>query len=868
MFVISCKENDLNIVPVPSPVAPTNVESGSELERVTIRMALYDSEFDEYEPLIKAFEVENPQIHIELVSVNQILNIPNTGINVQFSENTDQLIAQNADVFNSQFINSETLQQGLIKDLTPFIEIDEQFDKNDFYPHTLGEENSPVAILPTSISYSIFYFNKTIFDEQGIPYPKFDWTQDEFIALAIRLTESKSNGEAQWGFVQSSFNPLLLVNNYLGSSSSNSSATDISDYTDQTIIEAIDWYTQLHTDYAAIPPLEPIAEPNTSISNLTPDTLIVNDEIAMWTGNSDRLNIYKDQLNIGVLPYPNSSARATSFSVPMFRDGLVMSAGTNTPNEAWEWISYISNQPPLSDSFTLPARSSVAATMGVWTDMPPELQELLPQIIDNAIPFRASRNSQQTIRDAVLAIIKDGVSVESALTNVVSPSNAEATIEPFTIEQDLQNESDIITITYTPFSTNLETHRLLAEQFEFENSDFHIEILPPNVSQAGFELSDIAREADCFQWFPDIYTTDSRTAILDLAPFIQADIGFDLEDFYPSLTAQFMHQGQLWALPAEIQPYIIEYNKALFDDVSATYPSNDWTTATFLDVVTALTIDDGEMKQYGFISENVEGVSLLIMLERLGANLIDDTADFPNLALATPETVEAMQWYANLTAEYGVKPVFLTDLAGRDTYDYEVRANMLNEHRVAMWMTSGAGDQSFIRDDVSIGVVALPKGSESAGNGLRPALGYYISSRTESAGACWEWIDFLTNSFNSGYGLPARQSVAESTAYQQWVGMERASAYLASIEGSSESAVFRFFTSEDWLGNGVLWLSRAYGQIATAEFTAEQALENAQVFFDAYRACVIENDAFFSQEMRNTCAVQTDPTLVGIFGSQ
>ena len=47
------------------------------------------------------------------------------------------------------------------------------------------------------------------------------------------------------------------------------------------------------------------------------------------------------------------------------------------------------------------------------------------------------------------------------------------------------------------------------------------------------------------------------------------------------------------------------------------------------------------------------------------------------MAFNDPSTVEALRWYASLSTEYGVKPVFGTDFAERDA--------LISSGRAAMW---------------------------------------------------------------------------------------------------------------------------------------------------------------------------------------
>lgn len=81
--------------------------------------------------------------------------------------------------------------------------------------------------------------------------------------------------------------------------------------------------------------------------------------------------------------------------------------------------------------------------------------------------------------------------------------------------------------------------------------------------------------------------------------------------------------------------------------------------------------------------------------------------------LDSPATIEAMRWYSNLAAEFGVKPVFVAD--PQDIQNAErilAREQLLNGQRVAMWTptfySEVGGLDPAIRETMNIGVAPCP----------------------------------------------------------------------------------------------------------------------------------------------------------------
>ena len=264
-----------------------------------------------------------------------------------------------------------------------------------------------------------------------------------------------------------------------------------------------------------------------------------------------------------------------------------------------------------------------------------------------------------------------------------------------------------------------------------------------------------------------------------------------------------------------------------------------------------------------------ESNDLLMMLQALGAQLIDATQDPPKAKFDDATMQQAMQWYVDLHTQHDVKPVFVTDfsellsqaataLAGRET--------MINSGRAAMW-TAYAGQPDLLgdgkREQLNRGVVPLPIGpAGSKAGSYITSSGYFISADGAAKQACWKWINFLTEQAEVRQGLPARQAVAESEAYKQQVGAERAAAYRASLGSGGVSSVYQFLNGQDsWLSNSILWLTDAYGQAVEGKVSVEKALADAQQMADDYRACVVQNNGQSDTQQQRKCVKQVDPSI-------
>jgi ABC-type glycerol-3-phosphate transport system substrate-binding protein len=277
----------------------------------------------------------------------------------------------------------------------------------------------------------------------------------------------------------------------------------------------------------------------------------------------------------------------------------------------------------------------------------------------------------------------------------------------------------------------------------------------------------------------------------------------------------------------------------------------------------ALTEGEDEDKQYGYVPSSFGANDLVSMMDRLGADMLDESVDPSRLVLNSPDVTDAFRWYTNLATQYGVQPAVSEESGefegGRD------RQALIREGRAAMWMDSsgglgGPGGFSMVggpggTTDLNVGVVPLPAGPNSdKGSGFQSVDGYFISAQSDARQACWSWITFLTEQPNATSGLPARRSVAESAAYRQQVGAERADAYLASVGSGSRASFFQRVSDEgNWLGFASFWLSDAYNRVVNGEMTVEESLDAAQESVDAFRDCVIAKDAYQDPQAMREC---------------
>lgn len=887
ILVATCKRGG-GALPVDYSV-PTQVAS-TPAEIVTIRFAVWDQERIEglYESAIEAFETAYPTLRVALVSIEETLGITDRCSNPQIGgegtitcnesqpEDREQRLCTAADVI-SMLAYGSVPPRGLARDLTPFIEADPGFEPDDLWPNTLEfyKYNGGMWAVPLRVSPAVLlFYDRDIFDAAGVPYPQPGWTWEEFLATARALTVREGDTVTRWGFVQGwGPDPSAFVESQAGSLLDFSADPPRPRFSRPEVIEAMRRYIDLFT-------VEQVAPPH--FDQETTDRLIEGRQAAMWIEPLFMWRGRSAEHNIGLAPLPGVTPDApTTRLMPV---GVYMSAGTVHPDAAWRWMSFLSRQliPERTFLTGVPARRSVAEGSGFWQTLDEGVAGALQHALAHSYPTRPwltgeSREQRSpgiatVFSEAIEAILDGEESVEEAMLE--AQARTEAVVEMTTAHltqaapvpicnagtPKRPSSEEVTTITFVPTavaSSLLQRYRDLAASFHEQHPDIAVRIEP-----AGFadRLRELASGADCFAWSEGSWDLEELAAVLGLEPLMKADPYYRLDDLYPAALEAFTWQGTLYGLPAELVPYVVEYHKPLFDAANVAYPTSNWTYDDFLARSLALTRGEGANRQYGFVPEPYPDYALPLILEHLGADLLDETQSPPALSLDSPATVAALRRYGDLATVHHVQPTFAVDPAAPGGEALAGWQGLIREARAAMWMIPASWSAHVRPREGDVGVVPLP-GVGVGGGGYVRARGYFISAQSRAPQACWEWLKFLSAQPEAAEGLPARRSVAESEAYRRLVGLERAEAYRAAVANTDPHSFIVTAARQPWLRGVEYWLFRAYLRVVNGEAGVEAALGEAQGLADEYRACVIAREGFFDREKWEGCLREVDPTL-------
>jgi multiple sugar transport system substrate-binding protein len=401
-------------------------------------------------------------------------------------------------------------------------------------------------------------------------------------------------------------------------------------------------------------------------------------------------------------------------------------------------------------------------------------------------------------------------------------------------------------------SDQLADYERLARTFNEANPDIAVRVRQLGLDELSQGLS-VADVLNGPEWGMDVLLTDSDLLpdlvqsglVADLQPTLDASRTLQEDEFLAPVLDLLRWHGNVYGLPVEVDPWVMFYNRDLFDEAGVSYPPAGWRWDGFLTMAHSLGASGVVRFPFGSSPSQVTP-----FVYQNGGTLVDDPLA-PTLAtLLDPATVEAVRWYANLALVEAVMPTpedltgYATQVGRRQTI---VRAGDESETAVAQLqadlsqaIASGEVAMSLGRLSDRGGrlarwgfdwsIVPLPVGEEAAT--LANVRGCFVAARSNHAAQAWQWMDYLTEQPPLHGGLPARRSAARGDAARAQLGQQVAAVLdelLLPLESGAVLPESLEQQAAHWLG-GPLLAALAGEQVleealATAQQRAEAELE-------------------------------------------
>lgn len=246
----------------------------------------------------------------------------------------------------------------------------------------------------------------------------------------------------------------------------------------------------------------------------------------------------------------------------------------------------------------------------------------------------------------------------------------------------------------------------------------------------------------------------ARSALQPLAPFIEDDPGFDVDDFFGPIRQGLSVGDEIYAFGYDIGPIILYYNKELFEKAGVEPPPPDdpmgW--EEFRGKAEQLTNPGAE--EYGFVVQPIFDAMVPFLWSGGGGYM---NAAQTECTLDTAASIEAMEFVIGMITDGIAAPV--TDLANPSFAVEEFFGGKIGMHVDGPWQFINIKENSNFEWDVAP-MPAGPAGSVTFAAGS----GFGISNSTENPEAAWESLKIITSTASleklvkAGRGYPARKS--------------------------------------------------------------------------------------------------------------
>lgn len=282
------------------------------------------------------------------------------------------------------------------------------------YPKALVDTytvDGKLYALPKDFDTIGLWYNKELFDKAGLKYPDENWTWDDLVRNAQKLTD-KANGI--YGFAsqldpqQGWYNTVPQAGGYILNDDRTKSG-----YSDPATKKGIKFLADMVNTYKVSPTLAQMTD--------TPAiSLFESGKVAMifggsWSQIEFAKNEYtKDKVDVTVLPKGEKRA------VVIHGLGNVIAANTKHPKEAWEFAKFLggeeANKIQAETGTVIPAYEG---TQDAWVKSNPNFHlQVFIDMVKDSVPYPSSvetRKWQQIETDTLTKVWSGKMSVDDAM---------------------------------------------------------------------------------------------------------------------------------------------------------------------------------------------------------------------------------------------------------------------------------------------------------------------------------------------------------------------------------------------------------------------------------------------------------------------
>jgi len=351
------KEVVVTATPEPQPEKPKDA-------KIILRVGTGDSGegLNPHQDIIAKFEEANPDILVQLEAVAGRDYYARLLTQIAAGDAPD--LIQIGDDAVPMFV-----EKGAFIELDPFLKGEYPLDPNIYLPGVFkpGEWQGKQYLLPKDFSPLGIYYNKKLFDQFNVPYPKDGWTWEEFLQTAQALTKD-TDGDSKtdvWGIQL----PAAWTTGFeywvaaAGGSLISEDGKKFEGFMDSdATAAAVQFYADLYSKYKVAPPpadLNLFGGGNSEFDNGKAAMRI----FGRWPQSGYKQN---PNIDLGVVGPPAGEKRANV----LFWGGFGIYSGSKNQEAAWRFMRFYVGEEGAQvwKDWALPAVASVADSSGLSKD--------------------------------------------------------------------------------------------------------------------------------------------------------------------------------------------------------------------------------------------------------------------------------------------------------------------------------------------------------------------------------------------------------------------------------------------------------------------------------------------------------------------
>jgi multiple sugar transport system substrate-binding protein len=283
-----------------------------------------------YQNVIVAFEKKFPNIKIQTINVPSVPNYREKLLTMFASGSPPDVMMMSDDGFR------EFASKGLFMDLDSWLANESTFKKSDFFESTFQafEYNGKTYGIPRRANNMVMFYNQTMFDRAGIAYPSEEWTWDDFLAAAKKLSGGQGPNRT-YGVVFETFwiRAFPWIWQAGGSLLSDDYTKVVVD--SRETIDAIQFLQDLIFKHEVAPPLSVTGDLGTL-------EMFQTGRVGMVPTGAWKIPNYRTVKDFtwDVAHLPKKVTKAS----PIYSSAYCIAKGSKNPEEAWEFVKYMSSE--------------------------------------------------------------------------------------------------------------------------------------------------------------------------------------------------------------------------------------------------------------------------------------------------------------------------------------------------------------------------------------------------------------------------------------------------------------------------------------------------------------------------------------------